>query len=159
MVHNQLQAKDDCWRIDALYKLQPNKVHSKKMQYMKVHHGEVHHKEVHHEEVQLKLQRHKSDRWEKTTVGILRHCTSWHPCSTIRCSTQRHSTRRCCRGRCSTRRCSTSCSDTKDSKSCMRSRSNGRCSPLILQEGLLPPPHHFPPPPIPQFCLHLTPTL
>ena len=53
MVHNQLQAKDDCWRIDALYKLQPNKVHSKKMQYMKVHHGEVHHKEVHHEEVQL----------------------------------------------------------------------------------------------------------
>ena len=76
MVHNQLQAKDDCWRIDALYKLQPNKVHSKKMQYMKVHHGEVHHKEVHHEEVQLKLQRHKSDRWEKTTVGILRHCTS-----------------------------------------------------------------------------------
>ena len=49
MVHNQLQAKDDCWRIDALYKLQPNKVHSKKMQYMKVHHGEVHHKEVHHE--------------------------------------------------------------------------------------------------------------
>ena len=46
------------------------------MQYMKVHHGEVHHKEVHHEEVQLKLQRHKSDRWEKTTVGILRHCTS-----------------------------------------------------------------------------------
>ena len=57
MVHNQLQAKDDCWRIDALYKLQPNKVHSKKMQYMKVHHGEVHHKEVHHEEVQLKLQR------------------------------------------------------------------------------------------------------
>ena len=77
MVHNQLQAKDDCWRIDALYKLQPNKVHSKKMQYMKVHHGEVHHKEVHHEEVQLKLQRHKSDRWEKTTVGILRHCTRW----------------------------------------------------------------------------------
>ena len=70
MVHNQLQAKDDCWRIDALYKLQPNKVHSKKMQYMKVHHGEVHHKEVHHEEVQLNLQRHKSDRWEKTTVGI-----------------------------------------------------------------------------------------
>ena len=62
VVHNQLQAKDDCWRIDALYKLQPNKVHSKKMQYMKVHHGEVHHKEVHHEEVQLKLQRHKSDR-------------------------------------------------------------------------------------------------
>ena len=61
MVHNQLQAKDDCWRIDALYKLQPNKVHSKKMQYMKVHHGEVHHKEVHHEEVHLKLQRHKSD--------------------------------------------------------------------------------------------------
>ena len=53
MVHNQLQAKDDCWRIDALYKLQPNKVHSKQMQYMKVHHGEVHHKEVHHEEVQL----------------------------------------------------------------------------------------------------------
>ena len=50
MVHNQLQAKDDCWRIDALYKVQPNKVHSKKMQYMKVHHGEVHHKEVHHEE-------------------------------------------------------------------------------------------------------------
>ena len=56
MVHNQLQAKDDCWRIDALSKLQPIKVHSKKMQYMKVHHGEVHHKEVHHEEVQLKLQ-------------------------------------------------------------------------------------------------------
>ena len=51
VVHNQLQAKDDCWRINALYKLQPNKVHSKKMQYMKVHHGEVHHKEVHHEEV------------------------------------------------------------------------------------------------------------
>ena len=47
------------------------------MQYMKVHHGEVHHKEVHHEEVQLKLQRHKRrDRWEKTIVGILRHCTS-----------------------------------------------------------------------------------
>ena len=42
-MHNQLQAKDDCWRIDALYKLQPNKVHSKKMQNMKVHHGEVHH--------------------------------------------------------------------------------------------------------------------
>ena len=61
--------------MEALYKLQPNKVHSKKMQYMKVHHGEVHHKEVHHEEVQLKLQRHKSDRWEKTTVGIWRHCT------------------------------------------------------------------------------------
>ena len=59
MVHNQLKAEDDCWRIDALYKLQPNQVHSKKMQYMKVHHGEVHHKEVHHEEVQLKLQRHK----------------------------------------------------------------------------------------------------
>ena len=77
MVHNELQAKDDCWRIDALYKLQPNKLHSKKMQYMKVHHGEVHHKEVHHEEVQLKLQRHKRcDRWEQTTVGILRHCTS-----------------------------------------------------------------------------------
>ena len=77
VVHNQLQAKDDCWRIDALYKLQPNKVHSKKMQNMKVHHGEVHHKEVHHEEVQLKLQRHKRrDRWEKTTVGILRHSTS-----------------------------------------------------------------------------------
>ena len=86
MVHNQLQAKDDCWRIDALYKLQPNKVHSKKMQYMKVHdgevhheevhHEEVHHEEVHHEEVQLKLQRHKRcDRWEKTTVGLLRHCT------------------------------------------------------------------------------------
>ena len=77
MVHNQLQAKDDCWLIDALYKLQPNKVHSKKMQYMKVHHGEVHHKEVHHEEVQLKLQRHKSDRWEKTTVGIWRY---YAPC-------------------------------------------------------------------------------
>ena len=78
MVHNQLQAKDDCWRIDGLYKVQPNKVHSKKMQYMKVHHGEVHHKEVHHEEMQLKLQlEHKRcDRWEKTTVGILRHCTS-----------------------------------------------------------------------------------
>ena len=89
MVHNQLQAKDDCWRIDALYKLQPNKVHSKKMQYMKVHHGEVHHKEVHHEEVQLKLQRHKSDRWEKTTVGIWRHCTS---CSPIRCIARRCST-------------------------------------------------------------------
>ena len=72
--------------MEALYKLQPNKVHSKKMQYMKVHHGEVHHKEVHHEEVQLKLQRHKSDRWEKTTVGILRHCTS---CSPIRCIARR----------------------------------------------------------------------
>ena len=47
MVHNQLQAKDDCWRIDALYKLQPNKVHSKKMQYMKVHHWEVHHNATH----------------------------------------------------------------------------------------------------------------
>ena len=65
--------------MEALYKLQPNKVHSKKMQYMKVHHGEVHHEEVHHEEVQLKLQQHKSDRWEKTTVGILRHCTSCEP--------------------------------------------------------------------------------
>ena len=78
MVHNQLQAKDDCWRIDALYKVQPNKVHSKKMQYMKVHHGEVHHKEVQHEEVQLKLQRHKRRRllWKDDAVGILRHCTS-----------------------------------------------------------------------------------
>ena len=63
-----MQAKDDCWRIDALYKLQPNKVHSKQMQYMKVHHGEVHHKEVHHEEVQLSsCSDTKSDRWEKTT--------------------------------------------------------------------------------------------
>ena len=80
MVHNQLQAKDDCWRIDALYKLQPNKVHSKKMQYMKVHHGEVHHKEVHHEEVQLKLQRAqkmrslgKDDCWH---IEALYMCTS-----------------------------------------------------------------------------------
>ena len=70
MVHNQLQAKDDCWCIEALHKWQPNKMHSKEMQYMKVHHEEVHHEEMHHEEVQLKLQRHKSDRWEKTTVGI-----------------------------------------------------------------------------------------
>ena len=91
VVHNQLQAKDDCWRIDALYKLQPNKVHSKKMQYMKVHHGEVHHKEVHHEEVQLKLQRAqkmrslgKDDCWH-----IIEALYKLHPCSTIRCSTQR----------------------------------------------------------------------
>ena len=48
--------KDDCWCIDALYKLKPNKVHSKEVQYVKVHHEEVHHKEVHHEEVQIKLQ-------------------------------------------------------------------------------------------------------
>ena len=59
MVHNQLQAKDDCWRIEALYKRQPNEMHSKEMQYMKVHHEEVHHEEMHHEEVQLKLQRHQ----------------------------------------------------------------------------------------------------
>ena len=36
-----MQAKDDCWRIDALYKLQPNKVHSKEVQCKKVHHEEV----------------------------------------------------------------------------------------------------------------------
>ena len=65
MVHNQLQAKDDCWCIEALYKWQPNKMHSKEMQYMKVHHEEVHHEEMHHEEMQLKLQRHqRRDRWE-----------------------------------------------------------------------------------------------
>ena len=52
----QLHVKDDCWCIDELYKLKPNKVHSKEVQYVKVHHEEVHHKEVHHEEVQIKLQ-------------------------------------------------------------------------------------------------------
>ena len=56
---DQLQAKDDCWCIEALYKWQPNKMHSKEMQYMKVHHEEVHHEEMHHEMVQLKLQQHK----------------------------------------------------------------------------------------------------
>ena len=82
--------KDDCWCIDELYKLKPNKVHSKEVQYVKVHHEEVHHKEVHHEEVQLSsCSDTKSDRWEKTTVGILRHCTS---CSPIRCIARRCST-------------------------------------------------------------------
>ena len=38
-----MHVKDDCWCIDALYKLKPNKVHSKEVRYVKVHHEEVHH--------------------------------------------------------------------------------------------------------------------
>ena len=58
--------------MEALYKLQPNKVHSKKMQYMKVHHGEV----LHHNATHLHAPRELTYGNETDPISTLSDVTS-----------------------------------------------------------------------------------